>query len=60
MFQPEKPQRNLAYAWEGEVDGLRAEIERLLRCIKGIEDHLLENPPRIGDALWICEAAKAV
>ena len=29
QFKPGLPQRNLVYAWEGEVDGLKAEIGRL-------------------------------
>lgn len=38
---------------------LGAEIARLLRCIDSIEDELLRDPPRVDDALFVCEAAKA-
>ncbi len=43
-------------AWAAKME---AERDRLLRCIAGIEDELIRDPPRIGDALWICDAAKA-
>ena len=36
------------------------EIERLRRCIASIEDELTRDPPRVGDALFVCEAARAI
>ena len=51
---------------EGFVQGCRkgledaeVEIERLLRCIASIEEELTRDPPRVGDALHVCEAARA-
>jgi len=38
---------------------VKAEIDRLLRCIASIEDELTRDPPRVGDALFVCEAARA-
>ncbi len=44
---------------ETEQEKSQAEIDRLQRCIREIEDELTRDPPRIGDALWICKAALA-
>jgi hypothetical protein len=33
-YQCGKPERRLVYAWEGEVDGLRAAIERLQKALE--------------------------
>jgi predicted nuclease with TOPRIM domain len=38
---------------------LLAENGRLLRCIVSIEDELCREPARVGDALFVCEAARA-
>lgn len=38
---------------------LNVENQRLLRCIASIEDELTRDPPRVGDALFVCEAARA-
>lgn len=37
----------------------QSEVKRLLRCIVSIEDELTRDPPRVGDALFVCEAARA-
>ena len=41
------------------AERLTAENERLRRCIASIEDELCRKPPRVGDALFVCEAARA-
>jgi hypothetical protein len=59
-------QHTAAYAMRAEIDRLSAlnaelvaENERLRRCIASIEDELTRDPPRVGDALFVCEAARA-
>lgn len=46
-------------ACEDDMKRADAEIDRLNRGIRSIEEYLLASPPRVGDALFICEALQA-
>jgi len=48
-YQASAPMRRLVYAWEGEVDGLRAEVERLRAALRQAIPALLDAANRLGD-----------
>jgi hypothetical protein len=58
QFQTGLRQRNLVYAWEGEVTTLRTEIERLRAALTKIVDLVeSEGDEPLDDAIAIARAA---
>lgn len=55
IYQTGTPERRLVYAWEGEVDGLKAENERLRAVLRAIMQ--LDGRNDLPDARTIARAA---